>query len=61
MPPQIIGIMVPVGRVIIVMIVVIVIPQIIRIYSIPGINIIHAGIGIIQAFVGTRIDTLVNP
>jgi hypothetical protein len=54
MPPQIIGIMVPIGRIIpVVMIIVIVIPQIIRIYSIPGIKRIQAGVRIIQALVGT--------
>jgi hypothetical protein len=61
MPPQIIGIMVTIGMVIpIVMIVVIITPQIIRIYSIPGINRIQAGVGIIQAIAGTRIYILVD-
>jgi hypothetical protein len=54
MPPQIIGILVPIGRIIpVVMIIVIVIPQIIRIYAVPGIKRIQAGVRIIQALVGT--------
>jgi hypothetical protein len=56
MPPQIIGIAMTIGRVMpIVIIVDIVIPQIIGIYSIPGIERIQAGVWIIQALIGTCI------